>query len=420
MKEIILKRLKLSNWKAKNLDVSFNEGATTISAQNEVGKSSLQHAWNWLFTSYTTPTAARNSNLYDKRVLLSPDTPDASVKAWVLIDGAEYTLERIAQPKFKRPRGSNEWVKDSSDNYIIKIDDFDVTATAFSEWVESMICPLDKIAYLLDGAFFTALALEDKKKARAIIDGIVGGCDMAELKGDYSKLSSLLAKHTAEDVRNHIAAQMLPIKKRIDAIPAIINNKLFVVNDLEKRYNADRISDKVSELSSNILASPNKETISALVIACKALGVAEYAKVEREGMDLLRKEQREMANSLVELEGDKALADALLEERAQIVGGKINKLLDGCKVQMFSTQINGANIADCVITDDEGVNFATLSTSARLRVNLAIQNLFKKHYGVSIITWIDEAAVFDKTHLPKPDGQVCYLYAGDSDTLVVE
>lgn len=419
MKEIILKRIRLSNWKAKNLDVSFYDGVTTVSAKNEVGKSSLQQAWNWLFTSYTTPTAVRNSNLYDKRVPLSPDTPEASVTAWITIDGTEFTLERIAQPKFKRPRGEAEWIKDASDTYITKIDDFEVTATAFNDWVSDMICPIDKIPFVLDGAFFTTLAIQDKKAARAIIEDIVGGCSIEELSGDYSKIADRLAKHTPAELREYIGSLMRPIKKRMDAIPSIIKSKEFVVQDLENRYNRDKMYNKVLELSATVAKDATKETISELVRASMSLGIAEYAKVEREGIDLLKKESKELAITLVEMEGEKALVDAIIEEQADFMGKKVNAILGNCRVQMFNTQVNGVRVPDCIITDYEGVNFATLSTSARLRVNLAIQDMFRQHYGVTMMTWIDEAGVFDESHLPYPAGQVCYLYAGDSDTLVV-
>lgn len=420
MKEIIIKRICLSDWKAKNLDVTFNDGVTKISAKNEVGKSSLQQAWNWLFTSCTTPTSGRNANLYDNRVPLSPDTPQASVKVWLTIDDTEYTLERIAQAKFKRPRGEEEWVKDTSDTYITKIDDFEVTATAFAEWVEEMICPMDMMPFVLDGAFFTTLSIQDKKKARAVIESIVGGCDIDALKGDYSKLAPKLAKHTPEQIRTQVMALMSPIKKRMDAIPAIIKNKQFVVNDLLKRYNAERLHDKVIELTECAVKSPDKETLSALISASMELGVAKYAEVEKAGIDSLAKENKELARTLAEMEGEKALIESLMEEMATIVGDKVNAILKGCQVSMFSTQVNGTRVPDCVVTDVEGVSFATLSNSARLRVNLAIQDMFREHYGITTMTWIDEAAVYDDDHLPAPTGQVCYLFAGNSDTLEVE
>lgn len=420
MKKIIIKRIQLSNWKSKNLDVTFNDTVTKISAKNEVGKSSLQQAWNWLFTSYTSPTSARNSNLFDNRIALSPDTPEASIKVWLDIDGVSYTIERSAKASFKRPRGSEEWVKDSSDTYTTLIDGIEYTATNFAEWVENVIAPIDMMPYLLDGAFFTTLSITDKMKARAVIEQLVGGCDISELRGDYSMLGDKLHKYSPEQLREQTSSFMRPIKKRMDAIPAIIKSKEFVINDLARRYDHDKIHDKVMELSQVVAKDATKETISELISASMQLGVAEYAKVELSGIDLLKKENKELACTLAELEGEKYLIEELIEERAAIIGDKINNILDGYQVEMFNIQKNGDKNPYCVVTDKDGVKFATLSNSARLRANIAIQNMFRKVLGVDLMTWIDEAAVFDSAHLPVVDGQVCYLFAGESDTLVVE
>lgn len=420
MKKILIKRIRLSNWKAKNLDVTFGADVTRISAKNEVGKSSLRQAWNWVFTSYTSPTSQRNANLFDNRVPLSIDTPEAGVKVWLEIDGTAYTIERIAKASFKRLRGNKEWVKDSSDTYAILIDDIEYTATSFVEWVDNTIAPIEFMPYLLDGAFFTTLAINDKGRARAVIEHLVGGCDISELNGDYSRLGDKLVKFTPEQIQEHIAALMRPVKKRMSAIPAIIKSKEFVVNDLLKRYNAERLQDKVNELSKATSAFPNAETIAKLVATSMELGVAKYAEVEKEGIDLLVKENKALACTLVEMEGDKAVADELIEEIAEIVSKKVNSLLDGYKIQMYDIQKNGDRVPDCNITDMDGVKFATLSNSARLRANIAIQNMFRKVFGIDMITWIDESSIFDSEHLPKPTGQTCYLFAGESDTLVVE
>lgn len=206
----------------------------------------------------------------------------------------------------------------------------------------------------------------------------------------------------------------------MSAIPAIIKSKEFVVDDLLKRYNAERLQDKVNELSKATSAFPNAETIAKLVATSMELGVAKYAEVEKEGIDLLVKENKALACTLVEMEGDKAAIDELIEEMAEIVGKKVNGLLDGYKIQMYDIQKNGDRVPDCNITDMDGVKFATLSNSARLRANIAVQNMFRKVLDVDMITWIDESSIFDSEHLPKPAGQVCYLFAGESDTLVVE
>jgi hypothetical protein len=123
---------------------------------------------------------------------------------------------------------------------------------------------------------------------------------------------------------------------------------------------------------------------------------------------------------MAHLEGVQAKCQEYIEERANIISNKINSRLGGCQVRMFNIQKNGERTPDCVLTDKDGVNYATLSTSAKIRVNIDVQELFRSHYGVQLMTWVDECSIFDSQHLPKPDGQCCYLFAGDSPTLVVE
>lgn len=235
MKEIILKRIKLTNWKTKNLDVTFGDKVTKVSAENEVGKSSLQQAWCWLLSAYTSAVYPKNHELFDNRVELSSETPIASVKAWVEIDGLEYTIEKTAQAKFSRKRGSNEWVKDTSDTYKVLIDDIETSATDFNSWIEHNICPTDMLVYCLDGSFFSVLAEEDKKKARKILENVVGDITIADFSGDYSLLAKDFAKgYTIEQIVERTKTAIKPTKDRMDKIPALIEDKERLVGEFEK------------------------------------------------------------------------------------------------------------------------------------------------------------------------------------------
>jgi hypothetical protein len=134
----------------------------------------------------------------------------------------------------------------------------------------------------------------------------------------------------------------------------------------------------------------------------------------------LEDSRRAIANNIVHLEGVVAKAKEYIEERAQIISERVNSKLDGYKVLMYSTQKDGTKVPDCVVTDNKGVKFATLSNSARIRANLQMQELFCSALGVRMPIWIDECSIFDDEHLPRPKGQAIYLYAGNSDNLVVE
>lgn len=624
MKQIVLKRIRLSNWKAKNLDVTFSESTTKISAKNEVGKSSLQQAWNWVLTGFTTPYTTRNADLFDNKVELSPDTPEAIVKVWISVDGVDYTIERSAKAKFKRPRGQAEYVKDTSDTYTVKVDDIEMSATNFASWVSEMIAPIEILLYTLDGTFFSTLTVNDRDKARAILERMVGSITLDDYCGDYELIAEKLAKYTPEQIREQAASQMRPVKKRFDEIPAIIdsknefirsyNNKDWagletmlastkksiedideamvdlsqksapilsrmaeisstrqrlkdaltserdaIIAELKKklatidesnsktlRDNAYKECERISceakiknltEEISELLAekgallfdgtvelcptcgqqmpleatkAKRAERVSAIDAKVKCLRIVtdschmklasgeltpcdlisttdleaslasyrepinfennvEYQKLTEElnalntqameisdsadisdfkyqkgvlldmvetiskelgirdkldvvmsEINALRDERKALACEMAHLEGVQAKCQEYIEERANIISSRINSRLGGCQIRMFNVQKNGERTPDCVLTDRDGVNYATLSTSAKIRVNIDIQELFRAHYGVQLMTWVDECSIFDSQHLPKPSGQCCYLFAGDSPTLVVE
>ena len=234
-KKIILKRLVLSNWKSLNLDVKFNDKSTSVSGRNGIGKSSLQSAWNWLLSSYTSAVVPKNHELFDNRVELTHETPIASVKAWIAIDNIEYTIEKTAQAKFTRKRGSNEYVKDSSDSYKILIDDIEVSATNYTQWIETNICPTDMLVYCLDGSFFTVLADDDKKKARKVLETIVGEISESDFSGDYSLLQTDFAKgYTVEQIEERTKNQIKPIKDRMVKIPALVEDKEKLLAEYQK------------------------------------------------------------------------------------------------------------------------------------------------------------------------------------------
>lgn len=246
-KEIKLKRLVLSNWKSLNLDVAFNDGKTIVKGRNGVGKSSLASAWNWLLTGYCNSYTPKNHELFDNRVELSHETPIASVKAWISVNDIEYTIEKTAQAKFTRKRGTSEYIKDSSDTYKILIDEIEISATDFLGWLEHNICPVDMLVYCLDGSFFSTLADDDKKKSRKVLETIVGEITQSDYKGDYSCLANDFAKgYSIEQIEEKTKNQIKPIKDRQDKIPALIEDKEKMLAEY-KQLDYDDIERQISE-----------------------------------------------------------------------------------------------------------------------------------------------------------------------------
>ena len=219
-KKIILKSLTL----LQNHTVDFSD-ATTVSGKNGSGKSSLMKSFYWLLTGFPSPTETKNFNLFDNRLPITPETPKACVKAVLNIDGFDYVIERKAEAKFTRKRGSSEMVKDSSDTYELYIDNIETSATNFSKWVNDNICPIEQIVYCLDGGFFTELLAGDKAKARKVLETIVGEITPEDMKGDYSIIAEDMKRFTVDSIMERTKAELKPWRERLAEIPAIIDSK---------------------------------------------------------------------------------------------------------------------------------------------------------------------------------------------------
>ena len=222
MKTIKLKRLEISDFRAKSITIDFKE-STSISGENGVGKSTIMKAWNWLLSGYTDSYSPMNSALFDDSKELSPDTPTARVKALVDIDDMEYTIERAATAKFSRKRGTTEYVKDTSDQYNFYIDNIETKSNDFKQWIENNICQSDMITYVLDGSFLTCMIEEDKKGSRKVLEKIVGEIREEDFKGDYSILKEDMKKYTIEQIEERTKKEIVPIKDRMSKIPALID-----------------------------------------------------------------------------------------------------------------------------------------------------------------------------------------------------
>ena len=64
MRKIKIKRLRMSDWKAQNREVFFNDGVTTISGKNGTGNNGKNGAGNNGGNGNTTPNDARDQKQY--------------------------------------------------------------------------------------------------------------------------------------------------------------------------------------------------------------------------------------------------------------------------------------------------------------------------------------------------------------------
>ena len=651
MKEFIIKEIVLSNFKGQSRTFVPNDIKTFVKGANGVGKTTLYKAFCWLLTSYTDALNVKNHELFDSRLELTHETPEARVKAVILLDGEEYTIERVAKAKFSRKRGSHEWTKDASDSYSLYIDSIETSATAFNSWLERNIGNVDLIPYMLLGERFANLVIDDKKAARKILEQITGEITIDMMRGDYSMIKKDLQKYPIEQLLERYKAQLKPLVQRISVIDALIEtkeNELSPFNEVdfdslllcidektkeltkvdeciadasklleplvcERERIIKEIHDKSVELGDarfkyecakneelmalmseiqdvdrqnqdikksnkkreeeyeislatisakkklledlnnqrdllvqrrdevkgrvfngekcpycgNLLSeydldkerksfNDNKESVlngivtegkivkskidevskeisdlsEIISIGCQLESYKDkeelvkkyeelkasqksfeetdtYRKIDEEinelknrmpeikndtselsstkerlmselqslnreygkkavkdgferEIELLKVEKRNLGSEIVRLEGLIDTIKEYEEERARIISDKINNKLDDCRIVMYSRQKDGTLKPDCVVESKEGVKYATLNNSARIRICLSLQRMFCKHFDINFPIFVDEASVFDSEHLPTFESQTIYLLASDDKTLKVE
>ena len=230
-----IKELCVENFSGMNFHDTYEKNTVIISGRNGSGKSTRIKAFFWLMSGYTAANQPMNSNLYDNRVELSKDTPEARVWAKVVLDnGGEYMIERIARAKFQRRRGSEIYEKSSSDEYLYKIDNIAYQASDYREWISLNLVQEDMIRFCLDGSFFVNLLYEDKRKARNLIERIVGTVERSEMKGDYADIDELLQKMTPEQIEEQSKNLSKSIDARLNEIPTIISQKEAEISEIKQ------------------------------------------------------------------------------------------------------------------------------------------------------------------------------------------
>lgn len=234
MKDIRIKSLTLENWKGQNRHVEFGENENRISGYNKSGKTTLMKAWFWLLSSYSDAQTNPNSDLFDNTQEITENTPKAIVTAVVTINGEEYKLQRTAEAKFTRKRGTNIYEKASSDDYTYSIDDIERSASDWKSWISENIATEDMLRFVLDGSFFVDKIFDDKRASRQIIEKVVGTVTRDEMRGDYSAIDELLQKYSLDEIDAWAQRMAKSVNDRLNEIPALIRNKEAEISEIEQ------------------------------------------------------------------------------------------------------------------------------------------------------------------------------------------
>lgn len=263
MKEIRIKTLELSNWRAQNKKITFS-GRTVISGRNRSGKSTTKDALLWLLTGYDSEDRY-NYQLFDTTV---EATKENSVPAYVEgvfdIDGMEYTLKRMAEMGWSRPRGSDTYVKKTTDDYSFFRDGVALPSGEYTRFVESVFGPVQYLKFILNINYYMLL---DWKALRAAFAEVIGEVNDSDYTGDYTEISQLLATYKSLDViKEYLKQRRTPLRDSVGTAErkGSLSIEIETMRDnLPDVSEADRARERCIEIETMMLSIDKEMTGAA-------------------------------------------------------------------------------------------------------------------------------------------------------------
>ena len=317
MKQIILKRIELTNFKGQAHRVeTFGDGENFIIGPNGSGKTSVFDAFTWLL--FGKDSKGQSEALAKVKMVDSNGEPvwhtDNKVEATFLVDGEELTLSRTYKEKWRKPKGQSEAVYDGQTTVLSWNGNEKISANEYKKRVSELIDE-ELFKLITDPLYFATLKPE---KRREIVMSLAGNVEdyiviasHPELQGFEVVGSTDEMKKVALSTKNRLVKERDNYPARIDELNQIItsiqskegnlvslNEKIAKLGELNAELQANR--DKLSNISSMVsdVLSKNKERIDALnhieyLKACKANEAErEFRKLQTEYDDYMWKIER--------------------------------------------------------------------------------------------------------------------------------
>ena len=159
-----------------------------------------------------------------------------------------------------------------------------------------------------------------------------------------------------------LSKELEDLKKSVPEIPVV---------------DTSEFDKELNEVNAKIEAASNKAGLRA-----------QYNKQTKQIEDVIS-DMKKMAQERAQWEKIEQQLVAYEQEKADIVGKRVNKFFDKCKVSMFSEKKDGSLAPNCVITMD-GRRSATLNKEGTITAGIDVSDAFCRFYDLNMPLFIDD------------------------------
>ncbi len=217
--KILLKKLRISNFKGITALVVNFAIETSIFGANGTGKTSIADAWYWLLFGKNS-SDEKDFNIKNT-VQTDLNEMDHEVEGILEIDGEEVTLRHVYREKWQKKRG--ETIKKYTGNeHEYFWNDVPCLLKDWNARIEKIL-NADTFKKITHPAYFNTIPWQQRREALIAMAGEVSN---REIIGEDKELEQLLAnmgKKTIKEYRSELSARKKKIKDELEYIPARID-----------------------------------------------------------------------------------------------------------------------------------------------------------------------------------------------------
>jgi DNA repair exonuclease SbcCD ATPase subunit len=246
VREILLKTLKIKNFKGiKDLIIDFKR-ETNIFGENGTGKTSIPDSFNFLLFDKDSKDSAK----FDVQPLDKNNNPihnlETIIEALLEIDGRAVTLKRVYQEKYSKVRGTakQEFKGYESQYYVNEVPK---KVTEYKAYIGELLGE-NLFKLITNPLYFAALPWKDR---RAIITEIVGDLKhevVIDTKKELEPLRVHLNNNGIDDFIKANRSKINKLKKDREQLPSRI----------------DEVNNSIHEIDFEALASNRRELIEGI------------------------------------------------------------------------------------------------------------------------------------------------------------
>lgn len=246
--------------------------------------------------------------------------------------------------------------------------------------------------------------------------------EMAIIEKSNEKIVDLTGKKTELEKERAAILSEPKIEIETDTLATYTRSHDRKLADLEKQKSAIKTNIEEAQESDKPDTEDAKAEIEKAEANVTALSEELYksqaATKTEQRVEELKEQERTLSAEFEKLSHELYLLDEFEKAKVTLIEGTVNSKFLITKIKLFDVQINGG-IDPCCIATYNGVPYNSMNNAARINCGIDIQSVLSNHYGVSIVTFIDNAESVAAL-LPTRAQQIRLIVSANDKTLRIE